>query len=106
MGVHNIKTKEDFEQTLHKHRAVAVDFYATWYTPCKTIAPAFVECSEQDRFKDVRFLKVDIDQLPELAADMGVREMPAFKLFLDDKPAGDLVGADKDGLIRLLEKAV
>ena len=37
-----------------------MDFFATWCGPCKVISPAFEQMSE--RYKDVTFLKVDVDQ--------------------------------------------
>lgn len=46
-------------------KAVFVDFFATWCGPCRMIAPKIDQFSQQ--FSNIVFLKVDVDECPELA---------------------------------------
>ncbi|KAJ2158848.1 glycerol ether metabolic process [Coemansia sp. RSA 552] len=91
-----IQKDQGFEQKLKEHRLVAVDFTATWCGPCKLIGPVFKALS--GTYKDVLFVKVDVDDNPGTAAKYGVRAMPTFKLFDNGEVVGEVVGANKKAL--------
>ena len=60
-----------------------VDFYAEWCGPCKMLAPFVEEASEQ--LTDVKFLKVNVDQEPELSGEFGIMSIPTLLIFKDGK---------------------
>lgn len=51
-----------------------IDFSATWCGPCKSYSPIFAKVAAAN--PDVTFVKVDIDQHPQLAAQYGVQAVP------------------------------
>jgi thiol-disulfide isomerase/thioredoxin len=57
-----ISTKEEFDAALKDagSKLVVVDFTASWCGPCQQIAPVFKALAQE--FKDVVFLKVDVDE--------------------------------------------
>ena len=55
--------KEDFHKEIEK-AAVLVDFYATWCGPCKMMEPILEKLSKE---KDIKVIKVDVDQHEDLA---------------------------------------
>jgi thiol-disulfide isomerase/thioredoxin len=59
-------------------------FTATWCPPCKAIAPVFKKLSEENTYKDITFLKIDIDDFTDSAAEYNVRSVPTF-VFLNGK---------------------
>jgi thioredoxin 1 len=71
---------------------VVVDFFATWCGPCKTLAPRIDKVAGE--FGDrVKFVSVNIDQAPSLAAKYKVEGVPTL-LFVsaDGKVADASVG--------------
>ncbi|KAG8527626.1 uncharacterized protein KY384_007779 [Bacidia gigantensis] len=65
---------------------------ATWCGPCKVVAPRIVKLSQQ--YENVRFYKMDVDELPDLAQELGVRAMPTFLVYKDGNKVEEIVGAD------------
>ena len=57
-------------------KLIVIDFYATWCGPCKMIAPQIEEMSKS--MSDVVFLKVDVDEAEDVAAEFNITAMPTF----------------------------
>ena len=64
-------------------KLVVVDFHATWCGPCKMIAPKIALMADQ--YRDVVFLKVDVDEAEDVAAEYHVSAMPTFKFIKNGK---------------------
>ena len=71
---------------------VLVDFWAEWCGPCRMIAPALEEISN-DLGDKVTVAKLNIDENPDIPARYGVRGIPTMLLFKDGAPAATKVGA-------------
>lgn len=76
--------------------SVVIDFFATWCGPCKRIAPAFEKLAES--LSSVIFLKVDVDESPELVNQFDVSSMPTFVFLKNGKEVKRVEGADMAGL--------
>jgi thioredoxin 1 len=70
---------------------VVVDFYAPWCVVCQEMAPAIEQLAGQYAGK-VKFVKVNIDESPELAKQYQAEELPVVLIFKDGKPADRLSG--------------
>ena len=71
--------------------AVLVDIWAPWCGPCRSMAPQF-ERAAQVLEPDVRLLKLNADENPEISARYGIRGIPALLLFKGGKVAEQIVG--------------
>ncbi len=71
---------------------VLVDFWAEWCGPCKQIAPALEQISEELVGK-VKVAKLDIEQSPSTPSRYGVRGIPTMMLFKDGQMTSMKVGA-------------
>ena len=78
-----------FEKTI-KEGVTLVDFFATWCGPCKMLGPVLEELSTE--MTDVKFVKVDVDDNPELAEKFGIMSIPSVFLFKNGEVAGSFLG--------------
>jgi len=86
-------TNESFEtDVLQSTTPVLVDFWAEWCGPCKQIAPALEQISEELAGK-VTVAKVNIEDYPEISGRYAVRGIPTMILFKDGQMKDVKVGA-------------
>ncbi len=80
------------EDVLGSDKPVLVDFWADWCGPCKMIAPALEEISEElaDR---VSIAKIDIMENTQVPGDIGVQSIPLLVLFKNGKAVAQKLGA-------------
>jgi thioredoxin 1 len=86
-------TDESFQSdVLDSDTPVLVDFWADWCGPCKMIAPALEEISEELAGK-VKIVKMDIMENADTPAQMGVQSIPLMVLFKDGEAVARKLGA-------------
>lgn len=76
----HIHTQEQFDlEILRAEKTVLVDFYAGWCGPCKAFAPLLEEFDRESR--EALVAKIDVDELPVLAARYRVVSVPTVLVF-------------------------
>lgn len=86
------------EDVLDSSGLVLVDFWAEWCGPCKQIAPALDEIS-QEMGENLKIAKINIDENPNTPTKYGVRGIPTLMLFKDGQIAATKVGASPKSAI-------
>lgn len=71
---------------------VLVDFFATWCGPCRMLSP-ILESAAEDYEDKVKFVKLDVDDAPEIAKDYSVMSIPTLILFKNGEETAKTVGA-------------
>ena|SRR3989344_6700723 len=83
--------KKNFEkEVLEEEKPVLVDFSAEWCGPCQLLKPIFDELSKE--IKEIKFVKVDVDEEKELSLKYGVGGVPCLILFKNGEVFDRLVG--------------
>lgn len=77
---------------LSADKPVLVDFWADWCGPCKMIAPALEEISDE-LADQLSIVKMDIMENTRVPGDIGVQSIPLLVLFKDGKPVAQKLGA-------------
>ena len=84
--------QQTFAEAIQDNDTVIVDFWADWCGPCKMIAPALEEISDELADK-VTIAKVDIMDSTDTAAKFGVQSIPLMVLFKNGEPVAQKLGA-------------
>ena len=82
--IKHLENVADFEKEVQGD-VVLVDFFAEWCGPCQMLAPLLEQL-------DVKVIKIDVDELPDLARQFRVMSIPTLMLFknvqIDKKQLG------------------
>lgn len=69
-----------FQSIISSNKPVLIDFFATWFGPCKTMAPLLKQV--KDKVGDAAtIIKVDIDKNQQTAQTWQVTAVPTLMLF-------------------------
>lgn len=69
---------QNFKELI-KEGKVIVDFFATWCGPCKMLGPVLEKVAES--YKDVKFVKIDVDECPNISKEFGIMSVPTLLKF-------------------------
>ena len=93
-------TDASFEaDVLKSETPVVVDFWAEWCGPCRMIAP-HLDAIASELGGKVTIAKVNIDENPEIASQVGIRSIPTLMVFKGGKHVNTKVGAGSKGDIQ------
>jgi len=99
-----IENKAEYEQLLKDNKSVFVDFYADWCGPCKMVGPIVEELSAD--YPDVTFVKVNVDNTPDIAEMYGIMSIPTMIAFKNGEIADSMLGFNpKEAIAAVVEKA-
>ncbi|MBX9760125.1 MAG: thioredoxin [Beijerinckiaceae bacterium] len=78
---------------------VLVDFWAPWCGPCKQLTPILEKVVRAAKGK-VKLVKMNIDEHPQIAGQLGVQSIPAVFAFERGQPVDGFMGALPESQIK------
>jgi putative thioredoxin len=78
---------------------VLVDFWAPWCGPCKQLAPVLEKAAADSKGK-VALVKMNIDDHPQIAGQLGIQSIPAVIAFDRGQPIDGFMGALPESQVR------
>src|SRR5512138_3361380 len=81
-----------------RRQPVLVDFWAPWCGPCKQLTPVLEKVVRAAKGK-LKLVKMNIDEHPTIAGQMGIQSIPAVIAFVNGQPADGFLGALPDGQV-------
>ena len=92
-------------EVIESDTPVLVDFWAPWCGPFRVIAPSLEEIAGER--EDLRIVKLNVDDNPQIAAQFNVMSIPMLLLFKHGQVAHQIIGAlPKNRLVQELEPAL
>jgi thioredoxin 1 len=85
-------TGEEFENIIiSSDKPVVVNFFAEWHMPCLMFFPVIEDLASQ--MKNVKFVKINIDDSKEIAEKHNISTMPCLVIFKQGKEINRIIGS-------------
>lgn len=100
-------TDQNFQKQVSQSKTpVVVDFWAPWCGPCRMVSPIVEELAKEYKGKVV-IGKLNVDENPDTAGQLGVMSIPTVMIFKNGEPVNSMVGAQsKDAYKRMIEEMI
>lgn len=95
-------TSAQVAQLQSEGKKLLVQYTATWCGPCKALTPRLSNLS--NRYSDITFVKVDVEENMESARDLNITTVPTVMIYDGNTLINRSVGANTDSVyIKILD---
>ena len=91
MSVIHINKENFHQEVIASDKPVLLDFWAPWCGPCRLLAPILDEVAEER--EDIKVVKVNVDEEPELAGQFRVYSIPTLAVMKSGQLVEQKAGA-------------
>lgn len=97
-----VNSLQEWGKQIDPRKLVVVHFSAVWCRSSRKMSPVFADLAK--KFRNVVFLKVDVDEMETVAKEFSVEGVPTFLFMKGGYVKDRVVGADKEELGEVLEE--
>lgn len=97
-----VTSEAEFRRAVGGPQVAVVDFFASWCGPCQNIAPQFAKLASA--YPQLRFVKVNVDTLGDVAGKYGVSSIPQFLVFKAGTEIDRVQGAGANELAAMVQR--
>lgn len=90
-------TKSNFNEIIENNETIIIDLWAPWCGPCRALGPVIEKVSE--RYPNVFFGKVNVDNEEEIASLFNVRSIPLVVKIKNKKVVDSFLGLKDEEFI-------
>ena len=96
-------TDDTYKKLVAENKLVLVDFWAPWCSPCKTLTPILETIAQN--YKELKVLKHNIDDFPNVATAENIRSIPTLYLYKDGVQVETIIGAQPETqIVNIIKK--
>lgn len=104
--VKDIDSNDWENEVVNAEQPILADFWAPWCGPCRMVSPTVDEIASEGKF-DIKFVKVNVDQNPSIAAAYGIQSIPTIAILKKGKIVDATIGAlSKKSLEEFIQKTI
>ena len=92
---------KELQEKINNGEKIIVEFWAEWCGPCRVMKPVF-ERVESNNDTEVQMYTMDIDQNRDYVQTLGIRSIPAVKVFSNGNVTDTVVGVMNEEKIKSL----
>lgn len=89
-----------------KTGCVVIDFYADWCGPCKKLGPEFSRLSNDEKYNNITFIKVNSDDAEDLCKHYDVSALPTVLFIKDNEIISIIKGFSLDKMVSELNELI
>ena len=94
-------TAKELQEKINNGEKIIVEFWAEWCGPCRMMKPVF-ERVTLNNDTEVQMYTMDVDQNRDYAQTLGIRSIPAVKVFSNGNVTDTVVGVIGEERIKSL----
>ncbi|KAB8256450.1 thioredoxin [Aspergillus pseudonomiae] len=98
----NLESSDALQEALKSENLVVINCHAVWNGPSRLFAPKFVHFARE--YPQVGFYMLNVDEVSNVAAELGVRAMPTFYFFRNGEKVGEVIGANPAAVKAAIDK--
>lgn len=98
-------TNEELQNIINTSKIAIVYFTASWCRPCQQISSLF-EFYNNNHSDTISFVKIDIDEATSIVNNYNITSLPSFYIYVDGKLINNIVGANQNAFIEMIEEYI